>query len=151
MDLDRAFVASNDPEDGGEPEATACELRGEERVEDARPRFLIHPYPGIGHFEVGVVALRDVAVDIRTTQVFVVCVDEPGRDGDHPAALSDRIRGVDDQVQITWRTCVASPSIAGGRGAKLAPQGPLRYGNLEKWGSHQRRRGLRSMTKGPYE
>ena len=91
-------MTADDAEDRGQSQAPAGELGGEEGLEDALLRRLVHAGAGVGDLQGEIEPRSQVPLSVRPLQVFTRALRDAGGDGDDAAPLADGLRGIDDQV-----------------------------------------------------
>ncbi len=91
-------MAADDAKDGGESEAAAGELGGEEGVEDAGDGFGAHAGAVVGDLEIDVVAGGKFGGEVGGAEEGGVGVLKAGGDVDVARAVADGVGGVDDEV-----------------------------------------------------
>ena len=98
VDAHRAAMAANDPEDRGQAEPSARELRREEGVEDAGLGRRVHARAGVGDLERREPAGIELRLRMDVGQVGRVGVQLADPDRDDAAPVTDRVGGIDHEV-----------------------------------------------------
>ena len=98
LDFDRSPVGPNDSQDGGEAQSASGELRGVERIEDARARLGIDAATVVAHFQSDVGALGESVTQKRLREGGAIRLDGAGADDDSPGVFAEGLGCVGDQA-----------------------------------------------------